>query len=556
MASSTPYSDAAQGPRPEPGPRTELGPRREPGPSAELGPSAESGWLTWLARIIPAITAFAVADYGISRPSLWRDEAYTIVAASRSPAQIFDLLRHSDAVHGAYYLCMHVVIATFGRAETAVRLPSAVATAITAGLIAALGTRLVSRSGGRWPQVFGLLAGLLYGVAPFATRYAQEARSYATVAGLAIFATYALVRALEDDRRGWWACYAIAIAAIGHFNLFGLLILPAHAVTVLMARPRGRSPGGEFSRSDAALAAPPHVRRWIIAVASAAVLLVPVAVGAYLERADTAWLGQPGLRALGKLALSFAGSRMLQLPVGALVVIATCAGLAAVGRRRFTTTTVCLPWLVLPPATLLAAAQIHPVYNVRYVVFCLPAVALLAADGLSWLTRFTAEFVSPPAPAAVALLPAFAIVVLVAVAAVAPQQALRNPESRPDNLRKVSEIITRHARPGDAVLYITSHSRIVSQGYPGPFRKLRDVALAESPVASATLNGTEVGEAVLRRRFTAVRRVWVISDNGRRLPHALDRLDAEKLALVKGLRRLARWHTSKDLLLLYERSPA
>ncbi len=37
------------------------------------------------------------------------------------------------------------------------------------------------------------------------------------------------------------------------------------------------------------------------------------------------------------------------------------------------------------PGTLLAASQIRPVYYFLYVVFCLPAVALLAGAGLAAL---------------------------------------------------------------------------------------------------------------------------------------------------------------------------
>lgn len=40
-----------------------------------------------------------------------------------------------------------------------------------------------------------------------------------------------------------------------------------------------------------------------------------------------------------------------------------------------------VPWLVLPPLTLLAGSEVKPVYSFRYITFCLPAVALLAGAG-------------------------------------------------------------------------------------------------------------------------------------------------------------------------------
>jgi mannosyltransferase len=554
----------------------------------------------WFVPVVPAICAFAVGMYGIARPSLWRDEAYTIEVASRSPGQILSLLRNADVVHGAYYLCMHLVITLFGRSEAAVRLLSVAAAAVAAGFLAALGMRLAAASGLPSPRVSGLLAGLLYAVAPSVTVYAQDARSYATVSAFVVIATYLLVRAFEDQRRRWWVGYGMAIALAGMFNLLALLIVPAHGVTVAIVARRSRAarlragtltagsvsatrlnleggagaipaagPPGEVRPAEAAVrpaplaAAPRQARRrsgvlsWTVAVIAAVVVLIPLVTLAYAQRGATAWLGQPGPRQVGILLTSLAGSRVLIAPLGALIVIAVGARIAATRGRPLAIVDVALPWLLLPPAILLGISQIHPLYNFRYVVYCLPAVALLAADGLSWLAWFTGRYAAQrlpgPAVATAAWLPSLAVIVFIAAASVAPQQWARAAWSRPDYLRRVSEIVSMYARPGDAVLYVTAHSRIVSQGYPGPFRKLRDIALAESPVASATLNGREVDPAVLHSRFASVGRVWVVSDNGPVLPVVEDPLDVEKLALVRTMRPIGSWHTRNDLLVLYAR---
>ena len=65
----------------------------------------------WLVIAVPAAVSFVVGGYEIGGPSLWRDEAYTKDAIERPVSQIFALLRHQDAVHGAYYLLMHVIAA-------------------------------------------------------------------------------------------------------------------------------------------------------------------------------------------------------------------------------------------------------------------------------------------------------------------------------------------------------------------------------------------------------------------------------------------------------------
>ena len=82
-----------------------------------------------------------VGGYEIGGPSLWRDEAYTRDAITRPVGQIFALLGHQDAVHGAYYLLMHVIAAAIGTSATALRFPSLCAMVIATGFTAAAGRR-------------------------------------------------------------------------------------------------------------------------------------------------------------------------------------------------------------------------------------------------------------------------------------------------------------------------------------------------------------------------------------------------------------------------------
>ena len=95
----------------------------------------------WLVIAVPAAAAFAVGGYEIGGPSLWRDEAYTKDAIGRPFSQIFALLGHQDAVHGAYYILMHVIVAAAGTSATALRFPSLCAMVIATGFTAATGRR-------------------------------------------------------------------------------------------------------------------------------------------------------------------------------------------------------------------------------------------------------------------------------------------------------------------------------------------------------------------------------------------------------------------------------
>ena len=73
--------------------------------------------------------------------------------------------------------------------------------------------------------------------------------------------------------------------------------------------------------------------------------------------------------------------RAWRRPVRAVHAVAAMAPRARRGERALTW--VALPWLLLPPAVLLIAAEFKPVYEFMYLEYCLPAVALLVGAGLA-----------------------------------------------------------------------------------------------------------------------------------------------------------------------------
>src|SRR5580693_6489513 len=237
--------------------------RRGAGGSAAAAPAQEGGaqrgpW--WMLILPPAVTC-AIMLTGVTVPSYWRDEAATLAAVRRRFGDMVAMLGNVDAVHGAYYMLIWVIARLFGTGELALRLPSVIAMTVAAFFVAALGRRLVS------PQA-GLAAGLLFAVVPDISLYGQDARSYAMVTATATIASYLLVRALgarHDRQRRWWAGYAISLAALGILNIFGLLLLAGHAVTMAVRMLR---PAGDQSRRALAL-------RWACAAAAAVAVTSP-----------------------------------------------------------------------------------------------------------------------------------------------------------------------------------------------------------------------------------------------------------------------------------------
>jgi mannosyltransferase len=186
--------------------------------------------------LAPPIATLALVLLGIGSASFWRDEAATLTATRRPFPELLRMLGHVDAAHGAYYILLWPVTHLAGTSEFVMRLPSAIAMAAAAFGIAVIGRRLMS-----W-QV-GTLAGLVFAVLPLTSRFGEEARSYALVTAFAVATSYLLIRAIETPERRAWRAYGISLTALGLLNLFSLLIIPAHAVTLAAARRRGGQRG-------------------------------------------------------------------------------------------------------------------------------------------------------------------------------------------------------------------------------------------------------------------------------------------------------------------------
>ena len=483
---------------------------------------------------LPPVATFVIMAWGITGASYWRDEAATMSAAQRPLGNLITTLGNIDAVHGAYYLLIWVMVQLGGTGELVTRLPSAVAMACAAAAVAAIGRRLIS------PRA-GLASGLVFAVLPEVSLYGQDARPYAIVIALAALASYLLVRVMDAEpgaRYRWLIGYALSLAALGIVDIFGLLLITAHAVTVGLHCLREAGPGKADGPGAAAgpgrLAERGRAGRslalgWLSAAVAGFLLASPVLAVGYVQRGTLSWLGPPGLGAIKDLRELVGPATMADVVILAIAAGVVVSALLGRGRLRAnwpgSVPALCLPWLILPPAILLVASVISPVYTLRYVLLCIPAVALLAGAGLASL-----GWVAGTAALAV-----------IAVLGVPMQLQVRTPDGHGDNIRQADRIVAGNRRPGDAVLEFKAEN--FGQAYPYGISQLIPIAQAESPIQSATLIGTFLPDPVVRQRLTHVSRVWVV-EYGHSTP----------LVILNGLHfRLAHvWRTSDIWLFLYQ----
>jgi mannosyltransferase len=486
------------------------------------------------ARLAPPVVALLTSLWGITNPSFWRDEAATIAAIRRPLGDLITMLGNVDAVHGAYYLMMWPIEHVLGPGELVLRLPSAIAVAIGAAFVAATGRRLISP----WA---GLAAGLLYAILPVVSRYGQEARSYAMVITVAAIASYLLVRVLQakaDRQRRWLAGYAVSIAALGILNIFGLLLVPAHAVTMALICRRGlREPAPRKLAIG-----------WLTAVVAGLVVASPVLILGYKQRGQIAWLGvntsSSGLNTLFSLSGSYLVTTTLLIVIAVSLVLSTEASRA---KRRaewpWRLAQLSLPWLIVPPLLLLAASVVQPVYTSRYILICIPPLALIGGAAVASYGRVVGTF------ALGALL----------ISGATTQLGQRTEAGHYDDILAVDQIVAANARPGDVVLYTNPNAESFGAAYSYGLGKLRNIALKEGPIPSGTLAGVNAPISEIRARLRHASRVWVVEINSLSSDPVLLGLNGLPLSLTPvmdgvPLQFNSYWHERGDYLVLFTRT--
>ena len=482
---------------------------------------ARAGW--YLPAVVAAAVMAGLGVWGLARDSsMGNDEVATRWAALLPLHLLTHLLRHVDAVHGLYYLFMHGWMVV-GTSPAVMRIPSVIAMIVAVVLTVIIGRRL---TGSGWA---GLFAGLIVALTPTISYYAQTARSYALVFACVVGSTLALLHILAaeaktagartpeagtpeagaaEDEAGRarpaaprYLVYAVLLIVAGYLNELSLLVVAAHAVTVLLAR---------------------YGRRVIVhwaAVAAVSVLLVlPLAALSAREDAAVAWIPRPGLSSLRILFHDYFGATTVVAVL--LLVCAVAAVLPPLHRGRrapepawwnqggVSLPSVAAPLLVVPGVLLILESLVaRPLYVDRYVLYAEAGAALLAGAGMLRIGRWLAGVTDRRM---LLWVPGVAVCVLALVLQIAPQQRVRTPQSRLFDFGGPSRYLAAHARPGDGVLFFSNFFRKARLGYPADYRNVSDFAMAQSPAAAGNFQGRDKPVGTVQSLMTGYQRIWVV----------------------------------------------
>ncbi|MGW6138423.1 glycosyltransferase family 39 protein [Streptomyces sp. NPDC055140] len=425
----------------------------------------------------PFVLTFGVTSYGLTAPVLGRDELVTWDVVTRDTGHILATLHNVDAVHGAYYLLMHLWVSFFGDSVISMRLPSVFAASGAASVLSLIGKRLFGSRA-------GMLAGILFALVPAVSRYAQEVRSYALVILLVALATLLLLRVLDRPRSTWrWGAYAFTLVGLGLLHVIALSVVAAHACMLAAHARRDRS---LWWKSALAL------------LAVAASLAPVVLLSRSQVNVQLGWVPVPDRWALLTIWWDIFASGAC---AGALITLAL---LARSPRRA--ALLLCAVWAVLPPVLVWLASQGDVSYfRSVYLLFTVPAWALLGGAGLSAACHSWKG--------------ATALLAVLAVLSLHDQRQVRQPFDHdgpilqlPLDYRSAADLIRKHYRPGDAVVYDREHAWKLDTGvqyYLPRGLKMRDVFLQSAPREINQLYATDC--TVPDLCLNGEQRIWLLA---------------------------------------------
>jgi mannosyltransferase len=382
-----------------------------------------------LITVVAALLRF----HGLAAKSFWFDEGVSVAIARLDWYNFARILWRREANMSLYYLLLHFWL-HFGGSEFFVRALSVLFAIASIPAIYWLSRRLFD------PPV-GMIAASLLAVNAYHVQYSQDARSYSLMVLLCVLSSICFLKCLADPSPRNRTLYVITSALAVYAQFFALLLLLAQWFSL---RHLERDPGSLRMKSAC---------RWIV-LAISPVLAFVATTGAGPLR----WVQRPALKDLWAFALHLSGNGG-PLLLGASVA-ACIAALLAVWREprlpgfswirwryRFL-----LLWIVVPLLLTLGLSLAKPLFVPRYFIFCLPALLLLVARGVTvlrvpWLTT-----------------PAVSLLLILSLVATAGYYR-RDLDIERDDWRTITQHLLDRAQPGDALLFHVPMGRMPFEFY-------------------------------------------------------------------------------------------
>lgn len=381
--------------------------------------------------------ATALRFHSLAAKSFWFDEGVSVAIARLDWYNFARILWRREANMSLYYFLLHFWL-HFGGNEFFVRSLSVLFAIVSVPVIYLLGRRL-------FDSRVGLIAAALLAVNAYHVQYSQDARSYSLMVLLCSLSSLYFLKCLSQPSWPNRAAYVVASVLAVYAQFFSGLLMVAQWASLSFLNDKGTDIQARTgTRND---------WRWIALLLSPAVAFVATTGTGPLR-----WVQRPGMKDLWVFALHLTGNGG---PWLLLACAAAClAALSPVWQTRKIRRTpwdiwryrFLLCWLLFPLLFTLGLSLIKPLFVPRYFIFCLPALLLLAAYGITRLRR------------AALTAPALLLVLILSFRGTAGyyQQDL---DIQRDDWRDATQYLLNHAQPGDALLFHVPMGRMPYEFY-------------------------------------------------------------------------------------------
>lgn len=431
---------------------------------------------TILAGILAAATLLRLFQLG--EQSFWLDEAF----AARLARLDWRASLASEINATLYYRLLRVWM-LFGDSEAVLRGFSVLWSVATIPVLYALGRRLLT------PRE-GLVAAALLAVNAFHIAYAQEARAYSLMVFLVTLAALCFVKALEQWSVRYWVTYALVTVAAILTHVIAVLAPIAHLAALVFLPPRD-VPWRRVAGAMGAIGVVGLLWGVVIAVRGGYNVSFPELGLRNVYAVFMALSGQGGL----PLLVAYTGAVVLSV-ARAVHTWTSSDRSSASFRYGFL-----LAWLVVPVSVAYTVTESRLLYLPRFLIFCVPPLALLAAAGVASLRPFVVR--------AAALF----VMVGLALGGVCGYYS----RFKKEEWRLASRIVLCQAKSGDALLFHASYVRV-----PFDYYRERAAGVEQSPSISVASGPADVSSRTPR--------VWLIVSHDMSPEHRESRSIAAALA--------------------------
>lgn len=456
--------------------------------TADADREERSRWELLLLALIIAVGAY-LRFHMLGVRSLWPAECFSVLVARQPWPQFLHTMWWGEGNMAFYYTLLRGWL-VFGDSEAWLQSLSAVFGVLTIPAVYALGRRFLGRGA-------GLIAAALIAVHSFHIEHSEQLRSYSLVTLLVVFSTFAFLDLVSTPKeKRWWLLYVVFSALAIYAQTFTIFLLCAQWLAI----------GPEGIRRVGIL-------KIFAATSAVAFLASPVLTVMLLEnKGQLDWVPPPSTRGMlnvvwgivGADTLSpetFAGSLVL-LVLYVVAIVWAIWGLYGFEKAddgdsvRRTATTVLVWCLVFPVVAMAAVSFVKPILYPRYVLMCVPAAVLLAAEGIA--------SVNARIPHA-RLLAWGAFVAMVVLALMGTHRFDTGLRNFGLDWRGAANYILAHRQPGDAVIFYN-----FGGGWTWDYYVARAREAGDHDATPPALFPLKFDSASIVQRTAPYRRVWIV----------------------------------------------